>query len=223
MNDLLTRYPGLPLAVLPLGTENLLATSLRIPTSGRAMARIVATGTERRFDVGLIGQRRFVMCAGVGLDAAIIQAVHNSRTGHITKWSYAWPILRLFLTYRPEELVLRDESGAEHRGRQILIVNQPRYAMGLSWAPDAAGDDGWLDVRVFVQSSLPWLAWYLWRAWCGVRGRQSGVIHLRVRRATITSVQPAPVHVDGDPAGVTPIEVEVLPGNLTLLLPPLPT
>jgi YegS/Rv2252/BmrU family lipid kinase len=219
VNDLLTRYPGVPLAVLPLGTENLLATLLRIPMSGRAVAAMVADGATRNFDVGRVGDRRFVMCAGIGMDAAIIHAVHNSRKGHITKWNYVWPALHILSTGRANELVLRDDSGTEHRGRQILIFNQSRYALGLRWAPEAVGDDGWLDVRMFAHTSLFWTMRYLWAAWRGTLNQLPGITSLRIRRATITSTEPAPVHVDGDPAGMTPIEVGILPRRLTLLLP----
>jgi YegS/Rv2252/BmrU family lipid kinase len=218
INDLLTRFPGVPLAVLPLGTENLLATLLQIPISGRAVAEMVAAGTTRCFDVGRLGTRQFVMCAGVGVDAAVIQAVHDARQGHITKWHYVWPALRL-LAGRRNELVLRDDAGNEHRGSQILIFNHPRYALGLRWAPDAVGDDGWLDVRVLTRGTWAWTMRYLWCAWRGVLSAQPGVTTLRIRRATITSAEPVAAHVDGDPAGVTPIDVEVLPQRLTLILP----
>jgi diacylglycerol kinase (ATP) len=218
VNDLLTRFPGMPLAVLPLGTENLLATWLQIPRSGRAVAGIVATGKVRHFDVGRIDDRQFIMCAGVGLDAAIIQAVHSSRAGHITKWNYAWPILRILATHRPCELILRDDVGNEFRGRQVLIFNHPRYALGLQWTADAVGDDGWLDVCVFTESTLCWIIRYLWNGWWRT-ANPPGMKCLRVRRATITCAEPVLVHVDGDPAGATPVNVEVLPGALTLLLP----
>ena len=55
-----------------------------------------------------------MMCAGVGVDAAVIQAVHDARQGHITKWHYVWPALRL-LAGRRNELVLRDERRKHQR------------------------------------------------------------------------------------------------------------
>jgi len=219
INDLLMRYPGVPLAILPLGTENLLATHLKIPRSGRAVAAMIVAGTTHSFDIGRVGDRRFAMCAGVGIDAAIIEAVHTARSGHITKWHYVGPALRAIFAIPAVELVLKDETGSEYRGQQILICNQPRYALGLRWAAGALGDDGWLDVRIITQTT-PFLSfWLLWCAWRGTLDRQPGVIALRIRKATITSDRPASVHVDGDPCGHTPVEVEVLPQMLTLFLP----
>lgn len=219
VNELLTRFPGVPLTVLPLGTENLLAKSLQIPLSGRAVAEIVADGAVLHLDVGRIGQSRFLMCAGVGLDAAVIRAVHQSRTGHIHKLNYLWPTLRLLFSYPSHELVLTDESGVEHRGRQILIFNLPRYALGLQMAPEALGNDGWLDVRLFAGDMRHWTLRYVWKTWRGTLHQEPSVTSLRIRRANISSAEAVPVHVDGDPAGFTPVDVEVLPLALTLLVP----
>ncbi|OYW17962.1 MAG: hypothetical protein B7Z55_11525, partial [Planctomycetales bacterium 12-60-4] len=219
VNELLARYPGVPLTVLPLGTENLLATYLQIPLCGKAVAAIVAGGDLRQIDVGCVGERRFVMCAGVGIDAAVIHAVHQARKGHITKWTYFWPTLRSLWLYPSAELVLTDDSGVEHSCRQILVFNLPRYALGLRFAPDAIGDDGFLDVRLFTGNMRRNALRFVWRAWWGILDRDPNVTRLRIRRAKITSVEPVAVHADGDPAGTTPIEVTVLPLALTLFVP----
>src|ERR1700684_2684450 len=48
VSDLINRFPDVPLAILPLGTENLLARHLGIPCDGRAVAEMIAQGSTRR-------------------------------------------------------------------------------------------------------------------------------------------------------------------------------
>ena len=50
--DLVNRFPDVPLAILPLGTENLLARHVGIACDGRLVAEMIARGETRRIDLG---------------------------------------------------------------------------------------------------------------------------------------------------------------------------
>ena len=219
VGDLITRYPGVPLAVLPLGTENLLAKFFALPRSGEALAAIIAAGRQQMLDVGQIGARRFVICAGVGIDAAIIHEVHDARRGHITKGNYLLPILRSLLRRDWPSLTIRDDAGRTYAATHALIFNLPAYALGLRWARTAAGNDGRLDVRLFPRRTTCGVITSLWAACWGSVERRRDVICLSTTSVVITSDPPVPVHVDGDPAGMTPVEITVQPAALTLFVP----
>ncbi len=217
--DLLTRYPGVPLTVLPLGTENLLARFFRLPRSGRRLAAIIHAGHTRVLDVGRVGDRRFVICAGIGLDATIIHQVHDARRGHITKWHYLGPIWCSLRRREWPELTVRDSAGNIYPAAHVQLSNLPTYAVGLCWANTAVGDDGKLDFRLFQPGTLWDRLGDVWAAWCGTIERRRTVTCLTLTGATITSHEPVPVHLDGDPAGTTPVEISVLPRSLTLFVP----
>ncbi len=221
VSDLLTRYPGIPLAVLPLGTENLLAKSFRLPRSGKKLAAIIQAGHTQVLDVGCVNSRHFVICAGVGLDASIIHEVHEARRGHISKWNYLGPIWRCTTRQDWPQLAVRDAQGLVHTAQHVLIFNLPAYAVGLKWARNAVGDDGRLELRLVQRTSLWSVVGLLWSAWWGTVERRRDVTCLSVTSATITSDAPVPVHLDGDPAGMTPVEITVRPKALTLLVPAL--
>ncbi len=62
----------IPLAVLPAGTGNLLARNFGIPQKLVAAVDVAANGASRRIDVGVLGDYRFVIMAGMGFDAQML-------------------------------------------------------------------------------------------------------------------------------------------------------
>ena len=74
--DVFNRHPGVRLAILPLGTENLVARFLGISESGVEVARLIARGEVRVLDLCQMGRRRFALMAIAGFDADVVQRLH---------------------------------------------------------------------------------------------------------------------------------------------------
>jgi len=220
VDDLLNRHPGWPLAILPLGTENLLARGLGIPPSGVDLARVIAEGHRRTIDLGLAGNRRFVLMASVGFDAEVIHRVHAARTGTITHLSYLQPIWAALRRYgHPQLKVWLDDETDPREARLAVIVNYPMYALNLPMARRAKPDDGWLEVRLFQKGSAFQILRYFCTLLCGRHEDLPDVISMRARRVRIESEHAVPVQVDGDPQGTTPIEIGIIPQGLRLFSP----
>lgn len=218
--------PGTPIAVLPLGTENLLSGYLELTADAGRLARVIAAGRSCRFDAGLANGQLFLLMAGCGFDADVVRRLHESRRGHIQHLSYAKPILDAIRTYDYPELRVRyapadalgEELTAEIAARWVFVVNLPRYAGGLSFAPGASGTDGLLDVCTFKEGSLWYGLMYLSGVVLGQHESMQGFVRVKSRRLTIESSGPAPFQIDGDPGGDLPVEVSVLPERLTMLV-----
>ena len=73
---------GTPLAILPLGTENLLAKYFGIRADPVVVADVIEQGWICRIDAGMAGERLFTLMAGLGFDADVVRRVHENRTGH---------------------------------------------------------------------------------------------------------------------------------------------
>lgn len=218
--DVLNRHPGIPIGILPLGTENLLARQFGIPRDGSAAAAIVAAGRTVPLDLGRIGTRRFAIMVSAGFDAAVIHAAHAARTGHIGRSHYIRPIGRELWSYAyPELQVHPDGTAAPVSGRMVVAANLSSYALGLPMAPTARGDDGLLDVRVFQHTSTFQLLRDLSMVICGLHERSDRVVRLRTRRLRIESAVPVAVQADGDPAGVTSCEITLEPAAVELIVP----
>ncbi|MBI3862136.1 MAG: diacylglycerol kinase family lipid kinase [Planctomycetia bacterium] len=218
--DVFNRYPGVPISILPLGTENLLARHLGLSRSGRELAHVIAGRHRRAFDLCQMRERRFVLMASAGFDADVISRLHETRRGHISRASYVQPILESVRKYEyPEFRVWVDDAPIPLTGRLAVIVNVPIYALGLSVARSATGDDGLLDVRLFQRGSAFQMVRYLCNLALGRHEGLADVLSVRGRRVRIESDVPVPIQVDGDAAGQTPVEISVLPSALEILVP----
>ena len=91
--------PNTPIALFPLGTENLAARYLKQPKEAGGFAKMVSTGTQIHLDVGKANGRLFLLMIGVGFDAEIVRRLAENRGGHITRWTYAKPLWQTIRQY----------------------------------------------------------------------------------------------------------------------------
>jgi YegS/Rv2252/BmrU family lipid kinase len=214
--------PETPLAVFPLGTANLLAGYLAIPQDAGGMARLLREGTTVRLDAGRANGRVFLLMAGCGFDADVVHRMHRRRrTGHISYWSWAQPILESIRRYPFHDLRVYCDSADRpvHSARWAFVVNLPVYAAGLNVAPAASGTDGMFDVCTFARGSFWHGLRYVGHVMMGRHQKLSDFKLARARRVRIESDAPVPYQLDGDPGGTLPLEIEMLPGRVTLWVP----
>lgn len=225
--------PGVPLSLFPAGTSNLLARQLGFVPDPERACQTIAAGHLIQLDAGQASGRLFLSMVGCGFDADVVrrvaQARHTWRGGHMSYWSYFKPILQSIRSYGYPEIRVHVESPADGPGergfppivaRWVFVCNMPRYGWGLPIAPDADGRDGLLDLCTFRRGSL-WqgLRYVAWTQ-LGRHHRLADCCQRRVRRLRIESGEPVEYQLDGDPGGLLPVDVEVIPGRVTLVVPP---
>jgi diacylglycerol kinase family enzyme len=224
--------PTIPLAMLPLGTENLLAKYVDMPRKPEEVAEVIAAGAIIQQDAGRAGNRLFALMASCGFDADVVRRLHENRAGHISHWSYFKPIWDAIRSYEYPELRISWESAGAATGgansacpnpivaRFAFVFNIPRYAFGFQFTPHAVGDDGLLDVCTFRRGSFRLGLWYLMNVIAGQHRRLADCSLVRAQRVRIEADVPVPYNLDGDHCGFLPLEIEIVPNRLTLLVPP---
>jgi diacylglycerol kinase (ATP) len=219
--DVLSRHSHLPMAILPLGTENLLARYYGIPPrDGTAVARMIVAGRTRRIDLGVVGERRFSVLVSCGFDAEVVRRLHEGRRGPITRLHYAVPLAQTLASYPyPEVRTYVDDATEPLSGGMVVVANLPRYGLHLPLVPTAVPDDGLFDVRIFPHRSVPAMLYDILRLVLRWSRWEEDMPCVRGQRVRIESDRPTPVEVDGDPLGTTPVELRIEPSAATLYVP----
>jgi diacylglycerol kinase (ATP) len=198
---------GVALAQYPAGTENLFARDFGMRPDACSLVDSINCGRIEPIDVGWVNGELMLLCASVGLDAAIAHDVARHRSGGISHLSYVRPLIRQLLRWRREptqvEIVVDGEALGSPETGFVLIANSPQYALRMNPARDANNEDGLLDV-VFMpaKSSTALVAWAL-RSRRGTHMSHPGLKHARGKEIRLLVSPPGFMQVDGDPAGGT--------------------
>lgn len=215
---------GVPLAVLPAGTANVLASELGLPRQPDEAAQRLKALTPARIAVGRLladgaEPRYFLSMAGVGLDAEIVHRLDLERKKSWGKLAY-WMTGLGMLGQRLKEFDVRAE-GALHRAGFALASRVRNYGGDLVIAGGASLFDDRFEL-VSMEGSRSWrYLKYLAGVLTGSLHGMSGVSIMHPRQVEFTAPAGVDVHVevDGEYAGRLPATVEIIPEALTLLVP----
>ncbi len=214
------------LLTVPLGTANLVANHLCCMwhSSRRTQEILHAISAQhvRKLDVGIANGRAMLAITGVGFDARVVHELAARRRGPITYADYLLPTMRSLAGYKFHRISV-SVDGAELISGQpgiAFIGNIAEYGAGFSVTPTARSDDGLLDVCVLPCRS--WKELFELGCICGTGSHMSHdrVIYRRGKHVQIDAAEPVPVQVDGDESGFTPVTIDLLPQQLTFIVPP---
>ncbi len=224
--------PGTPIILLAAGTANLLSKHFRWGGTPKRLAATIANGHKITLDAGKANGRLFLVMVSCGFDAYTVEQVHahreeNYRNGakkgaHISYFSYIKPILGSISGYKYPKM--RIETGAgetiSEQARWAFVFNLNRYGWGLPLAPFAVGDDGLLDLCAMNGGSIFSGVKYTAFAQFGSLHRYLSDVNLKQSpRFRISSEEPIPYQLDGDPGGQLPVDIEIVEKRLTLIVP----
>jgi diacylglycerol kinase (ATP) len=216
---------GPPLLPVPMGTANLMGRHLGVQWSTRNLGDAVLETIRRNkvinLDVARANGRLFMLMAGVGIDAHIIHLLDQMRRGPIDYYSYVLPAALTLVNYTFPAITVRvdDRTIVRDLPAVAVIGNVKEYGTGFPILTDARPDDGLLDICVMPCNSRGEMAELLMLTTTGEHVLREGVQYVKGRHVHIESAVSVPVHVDGDSAGHTPLQVDLLPGKVGFLVP----
>ena len=143
---------GVQLAIIPRGTANLAAHALRIPQRLAAALAVGFGGDQTRLDLGVADGMEFIAMAGLGLDAAVVDATRRQRKHRFGWLAYAAASLG-HLRGAPHQFTVRLDGGEVlyRPARSVVVGNAGLLPGGFPLLPDARPDDGLLDVGILVR------------------------------------------------------------------------
>jgi diacylglycerol kinase (ATP) len=212
---------GVPVAIIPAGTANLLAHNLGIPHDLAEAVRIAFHGRHRALDLGKLNGEHFAVMAGVGFDADMINDVDRGAKEKLGRLAYVQAGLRHVRTdTAPMCIEVDGTEWFDGDASCVLLGNVGRITGGIPAFDDAHPDDGWLEVGVATAAgALEW-ARTLGRMAVG-RSEESPFVRItRARKVRITLSSPTMYELDGGAREpVSKVKARVVPGALTICVP----
>lgn len=212
------------MAVWPGGTANVLAEELRLPKTPEALARLIAENSIRTISVGRAvkpetgWQRYFLLMAGIGLDATIVQNVDADLKKSFGQGAYFASGLG-FLAKLPLTPFSIKFNQQHYESTFTVISNAAHYASFFTLAPGARIDDDKLNVCVFnSRSRLAYLS-YAALSLIGGHTISPGIVYQETGNVHANSNDEALVQIDGDVMGKLPMDFEIIPEALRVFAP----
>ena len=212
---------NVPIALYPAGTGNCLAKELKIPQNPELFCRMVAEGRTIPLDVAeWPGHRRFHSFCGVGFDAKVVEELSKNRTGAIVMSAYATPIMKALKNYNWPAIRVEVDGEEVTRSAGLVIVSNIKTYAVMEVSGAAALDDGLLDVCVFQTRTWGAMFRYALGAFTKTHTNDSDVLYIQGKKIKISADRPnVPVQMDGDNAGMLPVEINCIPGVVRLIVP----
>lgn len=214
---------GVPLAIVPTGTENLAAREFGFRCRTATLLDGIARGRQRSVDLGCIRtdsgrEHDFLVMASAGFDADVVAELDAVRRGPIAHWSYLAPILRLAGQWRPPAMRVTGEVAAFEGSGQLIFANSRQYAVRLDPARAADPADGKIDAVL-----LPCVGWRDLVGWAirlAVRGSAGASPSGAGAAWDVEFDRPVRLQADGDPVPGGPVRrmaVSAKPGALRIV------
>ena len=213
------------LAILPLGTVNVFAKELGIPSKLEAAWKVIQDGAARTVDLPFVdsmsdgspSRRYFAQMAGAGMDSVAIGRVRWALKKRAGQLAYLWASLETLGRRQPR--VEFELNGTRGVAPLVGIGNGRFYGGRFAAFPKARLDDGLLDVTVIPRvNPLTILRVILALQRDRITDCSAAQCH-QTPKLHLDATDGTPWHVEGDVAGKLPVSVGIRPGALRVLVP----
>ncbi len=198
---------GIPVGIVPAGTGNLLARNLDIPLYLRAAIDVGLTGQDRAIDMVEVAgdgieDSHFMVMAGMGFDAAIMEGVNEDIKKRVGWLAYVLSGLKsLMFPAMKVEISVDGGEFTKHRARTVVVGNVGFLQAGMPLLPDAAIDDGLLDVVILhPKNFFSWIP-LAWRVLLKLRHTDELVDRRTGSTVVVRASSDTPRQLDGDSIG----------------------
>jgi len=220
VNEIVNGLAGKPIALglIPLGTANVLADEISLPRGVDQLARVLAEGPVREINLGRVNGRRFVMMAGVGFDANVVDGVSLGLKKAVGPLAYVWQaaVEGFRQSTTPCKATI---DGVMHHPASVVACNGRRYGGPFIAAPDADLVDKCFHVVLMQSSRWRDVARYGVALVLGRIGKLSDVRIIPAREIVVDGVAGRPVQADGDIIARLPATISIDPEPLKLIFP----
>ncbi|MEP6603784.1 MAG: diacylglycerol kinase family protein [Spartobacteria bacterium] len=207
------------LGLLPMGTVNVFAMELGLPSNDlESCWRIIEGSHTRVVDLPSANGKHFVQLAGVGLDAQVVKETSARLKRNFGPLSYLISAAQV-ASRQPPRLLIERANAPAIEGSFVLVGNGRRYGGPFPFFKHALIDDGLLDVVAFKQFGYFEIIKYLQDVFFSSDISLPEVDYFQTSYLRVTSDDKVPVELDGELVGNCPVEFRVKQKTLRVLTP----
>jgi diacylglycerol kinase (ATP) len=215
---------GVPLAIFPAGTANIMALTLGIPTDLVEAVTLVAEGSRavlRSVDMGEVNNRLFLLRVGGGAEAQMTLQTEREAKSRWGNLAYVLSGLNTILNPIPAQYRINvDGMRVEVEGISLMVANSGNVGMaGVNIAPGVDVSDGLLDVIVIRSGDVPSLLSVASAMFTKAEMEPEPLLHWQAREIYIETDPPIALIADGEDVGMTPVSARALPGAVQIVCP----
>jgi diacylglycerol kinase family enzyme len=199
-----------------------------IPVEPSAALDALVSGRETTVDVARITYRdadgrtqvgHFGCGCNIGLGASVARVANRVRRYLGDTTGTAFAVLRAIAYGTPVDLEVEVDGATRRltRVHNLSILKNPYIASGLRVTADLRPDDGRLLLLGIRGGGKLGLLGCLPGFYTGSAGTARNAVRIDCTHVTIRADGPVEVEFDGDPHGMLPVDIRVLPRALTLL------
>lgn len=210
------------MAIVPLGTTNVLAKELGVPEDVAGATDIVLRGKVYSVSLGRVScvfhslpvSRYFCLMAGIGFDGEAVYGVSGTLKKHSGKGAYVLSGLKTLMKYSPGDLSFM-VNGAAYTGYSAIVGNASKYGGNFKITPDAMLDDPHLRIVLMHGKRRRDILRYIYGIFRRRHLQLKDITYLKGDSVRIEGT--ARIQIDGDYLGTTPATITVVPDALKLI------
>ncbi len=211
-----TGQDRIPLAIIPLGTANVLAKETGIPENIEDAVKLSLSGTPRKLSVGKINGHYFMLMAGIGFDGETVYGVNGSLKKISGKFAYVMSGIKTLVRFNLPLIKIKT-SAAEMKGHTAIISNVRCYGGHQYVTPEASITEPVLDICIFKGKTRMGFLRFVIDVLRGKHLQLPEVEYGKFEEFDITSDRTVHVQIDGDYFGILPVKIEVVRDALSLI------
>jgi YegS/Rv2252/BmrU family lipid kinase len=198
-----------PLALIPVGTVNVLARELKIPTDIEKAVPIALTGTPKKISLGRINGHYFSLMAGIGFDGETVCKVSERIKRISGRGAYILSGIKTLAGYNPPLIQVKIPGGT-FTGFTAVVGKARYYGGNFQVTPKAELTEPLLDLCLLKSRTRKKLLRFITGVIMKNHLGLDDVIYRRLSKVEITSKDIVHVQIDGDYFGTLPARIEVV-------------
>lgn len=215
---LLSNNLDVPLAIIPTGSANVLASSLNIPIIPVQAIKVACLGKKRKMDVCRLNNKEyFLIAVAIGYFQKIISDTERGLKIHLGSFAYLLTFFKQLKIYSTDFKFRLDDKFHQVKGNTMVIANalsifklQPRTPVDLF--------DGELEILIGKNKTILGFLTVVFSFFFGKR-KFPFLFKAKGKKISVefSSAEKKSVQIDGETIEANKIEVEIIPKRLSII------